>query len=54
MPGRAQELRYPLLLENDDHVRWQVPGLTRAVPLDQRRFRNARAVNPAERLNAPD
>ena len=64
-----QEPRYPLLLESDTGLRWQAPGLTRAVPLDERRFRNqvmpvtrfrewdcyfdARAEDPAESLKAP-
>ena len=63
-----QEPRYPLLLESDDGLRWQAPDLTRAVPLDERRFRNqvmpvtrfrewdcyfdARAEDPRERLKA--
>jgi len=38
--AEPQEPRYPLLLESDDGVRWQAPDLTRAVPLDERRFRN--------------
>ena len=56
--AEPQEPRYPLLLESGDGVRWQAPDLTRAVPLDERRFRewdcyfDARAENPRERLKA--
>ena len=66
--AEPQEPRYPLLLESDDGVRRQAPDLTRAVPLDERRFRNqvmpvtrfrewdcyfdARAEDPRERLKA--
>ena len=38
--AEPQEPRYPLLLESGDGMRWQAPDLTRAVPLDERRFRN--------------
>ena len=66
--AEPHEPRYPLLLESDDGVRWQAPDLTRAVPLDERRFRNQvmpvtrfrewgcyfddRAESPRERLKA--
>ena len=66
--AEPQEARNPLLLENDDGLCWQAPDLTRAVPTDERRFRNqvmpvtkfrewdcyfdACAEDPAERLKA--
>ena len=50
--AEPQETRYPLLLESDDRLCWQAPDLTRAVPLDERRFRNQ--VMPVTRFRERD
>ena len=50
--AEPQEPCYPLLLESDDGLRWQAPDLTRAVPLDERRFRNQ--VMPVTRFREWD